>query len=131
MAEEKLLSNIHAQRVEHDLKQGFDFQFYLATLRTADAAGLPMVKKDDLARGMAILYVCGNNEMMTHSYKFMADMQFAQEKYHIIGGEKPDTNFVNLIKRYIREIEIHQDNLDGFPDWADILMKKKYGITLK
>ncbi len=113
-----------------DIKQGFDFQFYLATLRTADAVDMAVVKKDDLARAMAILYECGNNELMTHSYKFMAEMQFAQEKYHIQGGERPDQNFINLVKRYIREIEIYQDQLDGFPDWAHRLMKERYGVKL-
>lgn len=33
-------------------KTDFDFQFYLATLRTADAVGMAVAKKDDLARVM-------------------------------------------------------------------------------
>lgn len=126
----EILSNINTSQWKHDLKQGFDFQFYLATLRTADAVELPMLKKDDLARAMAILYVCGNNELMTHSYKFMAEMQFAQEKYHIMGGEKPDPKFILLVKRYIREIEIYQEQLDGFPDWAVRLMMERYGVKI-
>lgn len=130
MVQEKLMSNLRSQSVSNDLKQGFDFQFYLATLRTADAADLPMVKKDDLARAMAVFYVCGNNELMTHSYKFMAEMQFAQEKYHIQGGEKPDPKFILLVKRYIREIEIYEEQLDGFPDWAHRLMMERSGVKL-
>lgn len=43
-------------------KTDFDFQFYLATLRTADAVGMAVVKKDDLARVMAIIYNEGGNE---------------------------------------------------------------------
>lgn len=111
-------------------KSEFDYQFYLSMLRTSDAVGMSVVKKDDLARGMAILYVAGNNELMTHSYKFMADMQFAQEKYHIVGGERPDTKFITLVKRYIREMEIYNENLDGYPDWAERFMKEHYGIKL-
>lgn len=130
MTKAEMTTRQQAQSVNHDLKQGFDFQFYLATLRTADAAELPMVKKDDLARAMAVLYVCGNNELMTHSYKFMAEMQFAQEKYHIQGGEKPDPKFILLVKRYIREIEIYEEQLDGFPDWAHRLMMERYGVKL-
>lgn len=111
-------------------KSDFDFKFYLATLRTADAADMAMVKKDDLARAIAIVYECGESEAITHSYKLMAEVQFAQEKYHIQGGEKPDAKFIQLVQRYIREIEVHQDQLDGFPDWAHILMKERYGIKL-
>lgn len=111
-------------------KSDFDFQFYLSTLRTADAVGMAVVKKDDLARAMAIIYNEGGNEQFAHSYKLMAEMQFAQEKYHIKGGETPDPRFLTLVKRYIREIEIYQENLDGYPDWAHILMKERYGIKL-
>lgn len=111
-------------------KSDFDYDFYLATLRTADAVGMMVVKKDDLARAMAIIYNEGGNEQFTHSYKLMAEVLFAQEKYHIKGGETPDPRFLTLVKRYIREIEIYQENLDGYPDWAHILMKERYGIKL-
>ena len=112
-------------------KTDFDFQFYLATLRTADAVGMAVVKKDDLARVMAIIYNEGENEQFTHSYKLMAEMQFAQEKYHIRGGEAPDPRFVLLLQRYNREIEIYQEqHKGGYPDWAVNLMKDRYGIKL-
>lgn len=98
-------------------KTDFDFQFYLATLRTADAVGMAVAKKDDLARVMAIIYNEGGNEQFTHSYKLMAEMQFAQEKYHIRGGEAPDPRFVLLLQRYNREIEIYQEqHKGGYPD---------------
>lgn len=112
-------------------KSDFDFQFYLATLRTADAVDMAVVKKDDLARAMAIIYNEGGNEQFTHSYKLMAEMQFAQEKYHIRGGEAPDPRFVLLLQRYNREIEIYQEqHKGGYPDWAVTLMKDRYGIKL-
>ena len=112
-------------------KTDFDFQFYLATLRTADAVGMAVVKKDDLARTMAIIYRESGNEQFTHSYKLMAEMQFAQEKYHIRGGDTPDSRFVLLLQRYIREIEIYKEQHKvGYPDWAVSLMKERYGIKL-
>lgn len=112
-------------------KTDFDFQFYLATLRTADAVGMAVVKKDDLARAMAIIYNEGGNEQFTYSYKLMAEMQFAQEKYHIRGGETPDPRFTLLLQRYIREIEVYQEqHKGGYPDWAVTLMKDRYGIKL-
>lgn len=36
-------------------KTDFDYNFYLTTLRTADAVGMTVVKKDDLARVLAII----------------------------------------------------------------------------
>ena len=77
-------------------KVDFDYDFYLVTLRTADAVGMTVVKKDDLARAMAIILHEGGNEQFTNSYKLMVEMQFAQEKYHIRGGEATDPRFVLL-----------------------------------
>ena len=137
MTEDKLISDIYA----HKQGQSFDYQLYLATLRTADAAEIPMVNKDNLARAMAIVYADqGGNEQITHSYKLMAEMQFAQEKYHIMGGERPDPKFIQLVKRYIREIEIFQEqeakdvskvcDRKDFPDWAVTLMMGRYGVKI-
>lgn len=50
------------------------FLFYLATLRTADAVGMAVVKKDDLARMLAIVYNEGGNEQFAYSYKLRAEM---------------------------------------------------------
>lgn len=66
-------------------KVDFDYDFYLVTLRTADAVGMTVVNKDDLARAMAIILHEGGNEQFTNSYKLRVEMQFAQEKYHIRG----------------------------------------------
>ncbi len=112
-------------------KADFDYDFYLVTLRTADAVGMTVVKKDDLARVMAIILNEGGNEQFTHSYKLRVECSFAQEKYHIQGGETPDPRFVLLLQRYIREIEIYQEqHKGGYPDWAVTLMKDRYGIKL-
>lgn len=112
-------------------KTDFDYNFYLTTLRTADAVGMTVVKKYDLARVLAIILNEGGNEQFTYSYKLMVESQFAQEKYHIRGGETPDPRFVLLLQRYVREIEIYQEqHKGGYPDWAVTLMKDRYGIKL-
>jgi len=108
----------------------FDHDLYLATLRTADSVGMSVVSEDDLARSLAILHVAGNNEMMTHSYKFMAEVKFAQEKYHIRGGEKPDKDFCRLIKEYMKELEDHEYLHNTYPKWAYDFMQKRYGVKL-
>lgn len=108
----------------------FDYKLYLATLRTADSVGMSVVSEDDLARAMAILQVGGNNELMTHSYKFLAEMKFAQEKYHIQGGEKPNKDFCSLINGYIKELEDYENLHKDYPKWAFDLMQKRYGVKL-
>ncbi len=112
-------------------KTKFDYDFYLTTLRTADAVGMTVVNKDTLARLLAIILNEGGNEEFVYSYKLRVESQFAQEKYHIIGGDTPDPRFVLLLQRYIREIEIYQEqHKGGYPDWAVSLMKDRYGIKL-
>lgn len=112
-------------------KTDFDYDFYLTTLRTADAVGMTVVNKDTLARVLAIILNEGGNEEFVYSYKLRVESQFAQEKYHIIGGDTPDPRFVLLMQRYIREIEIYQEqHKGGYPDWAVSLMKDRYGIKL-
>ena len=66
-------------------KTDFDYDFYLTTLRTADAVGMTVVNKDTLARVLAIILNEGGNEEFVYSYKLRVEAQFAQEKYHIIG----------------------------------------------
>ena len=112
-------------------KTDFDYDFYLTTLRTADAVGMTVVNKDTLARVLAIILNEGGNEEFVYSYKLRVEAQFAQEKYHIRGGDTPDPRFVLLLQRYIREIEIYQEqHKGGYPDWAVSLMKDRYSINL-
>ena len=66
-------------------KTDFDYDFYLTTLRTADAVGMTVVNKDTLARVLAIILNEGGNEEFVYSYKLRVESQFAQEKYHIRG----------------------------------------------
>lgn len=107
----------------------FDLDFYIATLRTADAVGMNVVREVDLARVLAILHVAGNNEGMTHSYKFLGDVKFAQEKYHLRGGEIPDRTFCKLFNRYRCELEAYKQAHKDFPKWAYMIMRERYGIT--
>lgn len=108
----------------------FDLNFYLATLRTADAAKMTVVKEDDLVTVLAILHVAGNNELMTHSYKFMGDVLFAQEKFHVRGGERPDIWIVAKLKKKIAELEDYMEDTGDYPAWARDFMMKRYGIKL-
>lgn len=111
-------------------RSSFDLDFYLSMLRTADAVKMAVVTEDDLIMALAILHVAGNNEMMTHSYKFMGDVLFAQEKFHIRGGERPDIWIVAKLRKKIAELEDYLEDNDDYPAWARDFMMKRYGIKL-
>ena len=54
-------------------KTDFDYDFYLTTLRTADAVGMTVVNKDTLARVLAIILNEGGNEEFVYSYKLRVE----------------------------------------------------------
>lgn len=108
----------------------FDLDFYLSTLRTAAAVGMNVVKDEDLVNALAILHVAGNNELMTHSYKFIGDVTFAQEKFHISGGQRPDIWIVGQLRTKIAELEKYEEKHHDYPDWAKDFMMRRYGIKL-
>lgn len=111
----------------------FDLKFYLSMLRTARAVGMQVVKDDDLIKLLAIVYFEDGNEQMTHHYKLVGDVEFAQEIFHIHGGERPYPWFVEKLRTRIDDIRAHKATHqgEGYPDWAIDLMKHRYGIELR
>lgn len=93
---------------------------------TCEAAGLKPITTDTAARIMAIVY-CFDDELMTHSPKFMADIEHIQRCYGIDGGKRPYAGFRLLFVSYVREIE-RNDNKP--PQWAVTLMQEMYGIKI-
>lgn len=114
-------------------RNNFDLQYYLATLRTARAVGLEMVEEDLLIQVLAIIYFEDGNESITHSYKLLGDVTFAQEIFHIKGGERPYPWFVEKLQVHIKEIRDYKraHRNEGYPDWAKQLMRSRYGIELR
>lgn len=111
----------------------FDLKFYLSMLRTARAVGMQVVNEEDLIQLLAIVYFEDGNEEMTHHYKFIGDIEFAQEIFHIHGGERPYPWFVEKLKTRIEEIRAYkaQHKGEGYPDWAKQLVKSRYDIELR
>lgn len=107
---------------------------------TCLAAGIPAITLDTCARLMAILYVHGNNELMTHHKGFLADVRYIQLRYHLHGGGTPDADFVKLLKEYVSELEnADNEQIDSdsealfhrnIPSWAIELYNRRYGIKL-
>lgn len=104
-------------------------------------AGIPAITKDTSARLMAVLYVHGNNEYMTHNQQFLDDVDYIQKRFKIEGGEVPDFDFSRLVKHYVSELIHYEDEHQGerttsglferhIPEWAKDLFMERYGIKL-
>ena len=111
----------------------FDLKFYLSMLRTARAVGMQVVADEDLIKLLAVVYFEDSNEELTHHYKIAGDLEFAQEIFHLHGGERPYPWFVEKLKARINEILEHKAKHkgEGYPDWAHLLMKNRYGVELR
>ena len=107
---------------------------------TCLAAGIPAITTETSAMLMAVLYVHGNNELMTHHKGFLADVRYIQLRYHLHGSGSPDADFVELLQKYVKELEAADDepaNSDSdalfhrnIPLWAKELYNRRYGIKL-
>lgn len=113
------------------MNDGFDKAFYLATLRTARSAGLPMMPTGLCARLMAIFYVFGNNEGFTLSQKFQADAEYIQETFHIHGGgQVTDGKFRTLLRKFSQMYGMITDKDDASFLYAKKLIKERYNFEL-
>ena len=105
------------------------------------SAGIPWMSTDTSARVMAVLYVYGNNEYMTHCEAFLQDCKYIQTRFNVLGGESPDADFSFLLQKYINELEDYEEEHKNerktsglferhIPDWAKHLYMGRYGIKL-
>ena len=105
------------------------------------AAGIPAITKDTGARLMAVLYVHGNNEYMTHCQAFLDDLDYVRKRFKVEGGEIPDVEFTRLVKYYVWELQEYEEEHKGertssglferhIPNWAKDLFMERYGIKL-
>ncbi len=106
--------------------------FFKQLYDTALAAGLPIISTDTAARLLAITYVHGNNEFMTHNPKFLAEIKYIQMKWGIDGSLVPDIGITILIKKYIDELEQYEQDhsKERYSPWAIKLFKERYGVEL-
>lgn len=102
------------------------------TYNTALNCDIPIISLDTSARILAILYVHGNNEFMVHCAKFKVEIDYIQKRFKIEGGEAPDREIIPLLKQYIIELEAYEQSYPDirYPDWANDLFQKRYGIKL-
>lgn len=114
---------------------------YHQLLEACRQVDIPVISTDTAARLMAVLYEYGNNEGFTYNKRFLADMEYIQNCFHIHGSEAvDDAEFVGLVRKYIKELQEYQkahkndekDNAHPYrslaPDWAPELLKERYNM---
>lgn len=99
---------------------------------TALAADLPIISSDNAAKILAVVYVHGNNEFMTHNDKFLAEIKYIQQRWNIDGGLTPDGEMIFLLRKYIDSLEQYEKDNPKTPydPWAIELFRERYGIEL-
>lgn len=137
--DEKTLELHHIKPIleRPDLAKSPDNQQWLETCRQAD---IPALSKDTCARLLAIIGVIGGSmEAFTHNKKLIADWKYAQKRFHIEGGEIPDPEGAELIKKYYHELMDYYNSAPRneqsespmavvHPQWVVDMMKERYGI---
>lgn len=78
---------------------------------------------------------------MVFNPKLRQDIEYIQTRFGVMGGERPDADFVELLKEYVKELERYEkehedERVEGvlctthYPQWAEQLFKERYGIKL-
>lgn len=80
---------------------------------TCLAAGIDSMSVGKAAMTAAMLLVHGNHEAFTHNTKLVADLQYIQQRYHINGSEVADSEFAEVLKYCVEELESYEKD-NGF-----------------
>jgi len=98
---------------------------YQAALQT----GLPIVSRDTCAIICAMLVVWGETEEFTHNHRLVCELQYAQQRFGISGGNVVgDTEFAASLQYYVRNLQQWQDEGKGVPPKIDAMFKERYGF---
>ena len=98
-------------------------ELYRDWLGAFEAIGTPAISRDTAARILAVTYVHGNNEALTHNTKYLQDVHHIERMYHVEGGEVPDMEIVMLIRKYVSELELYYNEHKDDP--SDALFQSK------
>lgn len=99
------------------------------------------IREDTCAQIFAVIYVHGNNEAFISNERLLADIKYIQKRFRVSGGEVPDTDFVSLVRKYVRELEDYEREhvnerhttalfSSHIPEWARDLFMNRYKIKL-
>ena len=99
-----------------------------AMYQSALDAGLPIVSTETCAIICAMLLVWGNTAEFTHNHRLVCELQYAQKRFGIEGGETPnDRNFLTALNYYTDLLELNQKREDRVPDFIDDMFRERYG----
>ena len=91
--------------------------------------GMAIVPMDIGARVMAWVYLAGADERICYSPRLKCELEHLQELYHIQGGDVPDSDFVERIQVYTKELQEYTDKHNGeWPAWLNKLIEERYGF---
>lgn len=121
--------------------ENYGNELYKEWLGAFASIGIPAISRDTAARILAVTYVHGNNEALVFNNKYLEDVKHIQCMYNIDGAATPDSEIVELIDRYVKELEKYRDDHSNeskgealfrnhAPGWAHELFKERYGIIL-
>ena len=99
-----------------------------AMYETALAAGIPIVSTETCAIICAMLLVWGNTAEFTHNHRLVCELQYAQKRFGIEGGESPDPDFAAVLQSYVSQLQLMQDREQQVPDHIDNLFQDRYGF---
>ena len=99
-----------------------------AMYESALQVDLPIVSRNTCAIICAMLLVWGNDEHFTHNHRLVCELQYAQKRFHIEGGESPDAGFTALLRSYVCQLELMKRYEDRVPDNIDQMFQKRYGF---
>ena len=92
-------------------------------------AGIPIVSTETCAIICAMLLVWGNTAEFTHNHRLVCELQYAQKRFHIEGGEKPtDRNFLTAFNYYTDLRSISNERTEC-PTISTQCFKKDTAIT--
>ena len=92
------------------------------------AVGLIAIGRDTAAKLLAIVYVLGGErEAFVFNVKINADLDYIRDVYGFHGGNTPDIEVAERLKKYVKELE---DAGENYTNWAKNMMKDLYNIIL-
>jgi len=104
------------------------FQFREAVYDASLQMELGIVPFEVCAIICAMLLVWGNHEMFTHNHRLVAELRYAQKRFHLNGSEIPDRKFAAMLQSYVEQLQLMQDRESRVPDHIDDIFQERYGF---
>ena len=102
---------------------------YERLMETAAEFGLKVISDDMCCKVLAWLYVLGGGYEVSYNTKLLADIEYAQRRINLFGGETPDAALCKLLQTRVKELKKKQ------ADWIGEIKERyqlpEYAVTLK